>query len=216
MKKKYFWGNMLGVSIIFLIFVAKILHIEILKNMKKLFVSALVLAMGTTAMAQQVDYSKMSVMLGSMVKERYAEIENTHRAPSSIDPLVMALVKANTEEVFARYGVKVMDSLDDLYIVVMKVSQMEQLSLDDDVVRIEANEANEPHMDRTPALIDPRPIPARGFWWVLLMLTLTMYIRCSAIQTVRRASSGHGTCTLVVEPQKATEASVRCTTHRRS
>ena len=90
---------MLGVSIIFLIFVAKILHIEILKNMKKLFVSALVLAMGTTAMAQQVDYSKMSVMLGSMVKERYAEIENTHRAPSSIDPLVMALVKANTEEV---------------------------------------------------------------------------------------------------------------------
>ena len=130
----------MGVSIIFLIFVAKILHIEILKNMKKLLVSALVLAMGTTAIAQQVDYSKMSVMLGSMVKERYAEIENTHRAPSSIDPLVMALVKANTEEVFARYGVKVMDSLDDLYIVAMKVSQMEQLSMDSDVVRIEANE----------------------------------------------------------------------------
>lgn len=151
---------MLGGSIIFLIFVGKILHIEILKNMKKLLVSALVLAMGTTAMAQQVDYSKMSVMLGSMVKERYAEIENTHRAPSSIDPLVMALVKANTEEVFARYGVKVMDSLDDLYIVAMKVSQMEQLSMDSDVVRIEANEPNEPNMDRTPALIGATKVNA--------------------------------------------------------
>ena len=92
--------------------------------MKKLLVLSCVLTMGTMAMAQQVDYSKMSRMLGNMVKDRYAEIESTHRAASSIDPMVTALVKADTEEVFARYGAKVIDSLDDLYFVVMTVSQM--------------------------------------------------------------------------------------------
>ena len=121
--------------------------------MKKLLVLSCVLTMGTMAMAQQVDYSKMSRMLGNMVKDRYAEIESTHRAASSIDPMVTALVKADTEEVFARYGAKVIDSLDDLYFVVMTVSQMEQLSMDSHVVRMEANEPDEPAMDRTSGII---------------------------------------------------------------
>ena len=128
--------------------------------MKKLFVLTLVLAMGTMAMAQQVDYSKMSRMLGNMVKERYAEIESTHRAASSIDPMVTALVKADNEEVFARYGAKVIDSLDDLYFVVMTVSQMEQLSMDSHVVRMEANEPDEPNMDRTSGIIGATKVNA--------------------------------------------------------
>ena len=61
-------------------------------------------------------------------------------------------MKADSEEVFARYGVKVMDSVDDLYFVAMRLSQVEQLSQDSQVMRIEANEANVAEMNQTPQI----------------------------------------------------------------
>lgn len=87
-------------------------------GMKKLFVLAAALVFGGTVNAQQVDFSKLSVMLGSMVKERYATIAETHRSPDTVDPVISALVKADAESVFSEYGATVIDRVDDLYFVV--------------------------------------------------------------------------------------------------
>ena len=55
-----------------------------------MIILAVALTIVTTAFAQQADYDKLSTLLGGMVKERYAEMEATHRAPSMIAPLVTA------------------------------------------------------------------------------------------------------------------------------
>lgn len=122
-------------------------------GMKKLYVLAAALVFVGTVNAQQVDFSKLSVMLGSMVKERYATIAETHRSPDTIDPVISALVKADAESVFSEYGATVIDRVDDLYFVVMTLSQMERLSQSSHIVRIEANEPNRIEMSQTPELV---------------------------------------------------------------
>lgn len=122
-------------------------------GMKKLLVLAIAMTIGGTVNAQQADFSKLSAMLGCMVKERYATVAKTHRALDTVDPVVSALVKADTESVFSECGAKVVDRVDDLYFVVMTLSQMERLSQSSHVVRIEANEAPSKEMNQTPELI---------------------------------------------------------------
>jgi Kef-type K+ transport system membrane component KefB/subtilisin family serine protease len=98
------------------------------------------------AMAQRADFSKMSSYI------RRAAIQQTverHKAPSfrSQAPLMSAIVKSTSPQVFQRHGCKIQAQWGDLYIVSLRTNRLSALSREPQVLRIEAGEPCVAYMD---------------------------------------------------------------------
>ena len=69
------------------------------------------------------------------------------------DPVILALVRARSEEALTSQGVTVLDHLDDIYFTSMPVSRVAPLSLDSRVLRMEISGEVREHMDITPGTV---------------------------------------------------------------
>jgi hypothetical protein len=110
-------------------------------------------------LAQQANYDKMSGRLISVLDHYTMSESNARRAGQTLgDPVIMALVKADSEEALTSQGVTVLDHIDDIYFTAMPVSRVAPLSLDNRVTRMEVSREVREHMDRTPDVIGVRSV----------------------------------------------------------
>ena len=106
------------------------------------------------AMAQQADYNKLSGRLITLMDNNEHARTHIHRASSTTEaPLIMALVRADSEEALTNQGVKVFDHMGDIYFTAMPISSVAPLSLDYRVARIEVGNDVYSKMDRTPGYV---------------------------------------------------------------
>ena len=99
---------------------------------------------------------KMSGYLRSLAQESNTISGNVRRAndnPTSVCALMKVNASADAYSVAEKYQCKVMENIGDIYIVQIPVNQLEALSLDDNVLRIEAHEMPRPTMNDVPARI---------------------------------------------------------------
>ena len=120
----------------------------------QLLVLMLLLLTGQTAMAQMANYEKMSNRLTDLLDDYEANNAQARRAGQvTSDPIIMALVKADSEEALTSNGVMVLDHLDNIYFTAMPISHVASLSNDYRVARIEVGRDVHFHTDRTPSYV---------------------------------------------------------------
>lgn len=112
----------------------------------------LMLAMAATA--QQADYSKLSGLMKTKLKEYETHAAQARRSGQVVqDEILMPLIKADSEETLTRQGVHVFDHLGNIYFTAMPISRVAELSNDEGVVRIELNLTPKSLMDWTPGIV---------------------------------------------------------------
>ena len=97
-------------------------------------------------LAQRPDYNKMSSYVRRAVIQQQAE---RRKAPSfrRQSPLLSAIVKASSPQVLHQYGCRIQARWGDLYIVTLRTNQLEALSREPQILRIEAGEPCVANMD---------------------------------------------------------------------
>lgn len=123
--------------------------------MKKIGCIVVLALMASVVLAQRTDWRKMSPMLADKLNAFVASARGTKMAT---DEYVLTLVKLNAddEEALLRRDCVVVDRVGRICIALLPVSQLGALSMDDRVVRMEANPQSRPMLDVTPEAINAR------------------------------------------------------------
>ena len=102
--------------------------------------------------AQEADRTKLSPMLIDRLAEPMAAVRGMHPVT---EEYILSLVKLTDgdETTLTRRGCCVVDRVGSVCIALLPVSQLAALSLDQRVVRMEANPLSRPMTDMTPAVI---------------------------------------------------------------
>ena len=102
--------------------------------------------------AQEADHTKLSPMLIDRLAEPMAAVRGMHPVT---EEYILSLVKLTDgdETTLTRRGCCVVDRVGSVCIALLPVSQLAALSLDQRVVRMEANPLSRPMTDMTPAVI---------------------------------------------------------------
>ena len=118
-------------------------------------IAVLTLVVGM-ALAQQADRRKMSAMLVDKLNASVASARGTEPAA---EEYILTLVKLNSggEEALTQRGCVVIDRVGSISIALLPVGRLGELSLDDRVVRMEANPLSRPMLDVTPGVINAEP-----------------------------------------------------------
>lgn len=130
-------------------------------NMRNKYFLA-VIALMMTAMpvrSQLANTSKMSPMLADKLTENVAAARTVGQAPAT-EEYVLALVKLASEQennTLQEHGCVVFDRVGSISIALLPVSQLGLLSMDDHVVRMEANPLSRPLLDVTPGAVNVLP-----------------------------------------------------------
>lgn len=106
--------------------------------------------------AQTANRAKMSPLLADMMA---AGVAAARGAEPEQEEYVMALVKLadNNQNTLAEHGCTVIDRVGAICIALLPVSQLASLSMDDRVVRMEANQLSRPMLDLTPGAVNVMP-----------------------------------------------------------
>lgn len=130
-------------------------------NMRSKWFLAVIALMMTAiqARSQQANTSKMSAMLVDKLTENVAAARVTGQSPVT-EEYVLALVKLDGKQksdILQQHGCVVIDRVGSISIALLPVSQLGLLSMDDHVVRMEANPLSRPMLDITPAAVNALP-----------------------------------------------------------
>ena len=123
--------------------------------MKRIGILVGLALMAGVALAQQADCRKMSAMLADKMNAYVAATRSTAQTDRS-EEYVLTLVKLtdDSEETLTQRGCVVVDRVGHIYIALLPVSQLGELSQDDRVVRMEANPLSRPMLDVTPGAVN--------------------------------------------------------------
>ena len=128
------------------------------KLMKKIVLSYVLAFVSVAALSQtDANYTKLSSRLAEMMHEYSQKSYQKAREDAPLS-YVLALVKlADTEQddaVFAEYDCKVAEQVGRIYIVNIPWGRLAALSVDQRVIRIEAERMPRPAMDKTHGYIN--------------------------------------------------------------
>ncbi len=130
-------------------------------NMRSKWFLAVIALMMTAiqARSQQANTSKMSAMLVDKLTENVAAARVTGQSTVT-EEYVLALVKLDGKQksdILQQHGCVVIDRVGSISIALLPVSQLGLLSMDDHMVRMEANPLSRPMLDITPAAVNALP-----------------------------------------------------------
>ena len=123
--------------------------------MKRIGCIVVLALMASVVLAQQADWHKMSPMLADKLNTFVASARGTKPATEAKEyVLTLVKLKEADEAALTQRGSVVIDRVGSICIALLPVDQLGELSMDDRVVRMEANPLSRPMLDVTPAAIN--------------------------------------------------------------
>ena len=114
----------------------------------------------TTAFAQRPNYGKLSPMLRSLTRQETAASRTTKATPHKKPVTVCAFVKVadGGEDVLKANGCRILTQIDDICIADIPLNTIGKLSLDNHILRIEANRGMEQQTDTMAWYLNTLPV----------------------------------------------------------